>query len=267
MEKRFIAIEESIKKLSQTVEAGFAKSNSNFEAVAGEVKSISKKAETISGRLDTLSGIVEPLSDNLKNVSEKVETLSDNLKNVSERVETGFAKVDEQFVIAENNFKHIITYVGNTFDTLEKKIDDLKEEHSKKIDDLKNETILRFGAVDKKFEGIDKRFDRLDERLDTSEKKINLLKVEATRKLDGIEHRLDIASIKFSAIETRFNTVDIKFDSVNRRINKGEEKIDRLDKSLTADKLEDNLTAKKQALGAGIRELLQSLDSELRKII
>jgi chromosome segregation ATPase len=89
--------------------------------------------------------------------------------------------------------------------------------------------IIRFQAIDARFDGIDQRLDAMDARFGGIDHRLDAMDA----RFDGIDQRLDAMKVRLDRSNERFDGVDERFDAVDARFDGMDSRLDRLEHSMT----------------------------------
>jgi tetrahydromethanopterin S-methyltransferase subunit G len=138
--------------------------------------------------------------------------LEEAVNRIARKVAEGKKLSDQEIVMLYLDI--IMRSNERRFESIEKRIDDLKGYVDKRVNDLKE-------SVDKRFESIEKRIDDLKGYVD---KRVNDLKESVDKRFESIEKRIDdlkgYVDKRFESIEKRIDLVYSEVSSIKTDIIK-----------------------------------------------
>ena len=110
----------------------------------------------------------------------------------------------EHFEVVLESIESKIQLVLECFSTLDKKIDDVRDE-------LKDDVAL-----------LDVKITELSGRIDAVDTKLDKVETNLTRRLDAVDTRLDGIDTRLDGIDTRLDGIDTRLDGIDTRLDKVE---------------------------------------------
>jgi archaellum component FlaC len=154
------------------------------------VASLSVVAEAMLSRVleEAVNRIARKVAEGKKLSDQEIVILYLDIimRSNEKRFETIDKRINDLREYTDKKFESI----DRRFETIDKRINDLKEYVDKRINDLKDYVDKRFEAVDKRLDSIEKRIDSLERRVELVYNEVSSIKTDIIKMMKEYMERL-----------------------------------------------------------------------------